>query len=334
MRRSIEVRAAARWLPALVATTILGATARAQAPAAPAAAFKDCETCPQMQQIPRGEVTGGSHPDTIDRSAGEGPKRRVQIGYDLAVARHELTRAQWQEFTAASGYATEAGCQFYDGHYGYVMEHDWRTPGYPQRVNHPVVCVSVKDAEAYVGWLSGRTGRAYRLPSSVEFEYFNRAGADTPWFWGTSSTAACEYSNIGDNGIKPFYPKQGVHNCSDDYLYTAPVGSFKPNAFGLFDTVGNVFEWTTDCWHPDFNGAPADGSPWLEANGGDCRFRRPRGGSWVSGLNWTRASAQSKDPYEYRSFLLGFRVVTTQLGPVSPPPSKARTSGKATTPGR
>jgi formylglycine-generating enzyme required for sulfatase activity len=277
-------------------------------------AFRDCDTCTEMVPIPRGEVTVGSSPDTVDRSAGEGPRRRVRIDYDLAVARTEVTRAQWLEFVAATKHPTEPGCQYYDGHYGYVMEHDWRRPGFAQRAEHPVVCVSVRDAEAFTVWLSARTGRAYRLPSSAEYEYFNRAGSDAPWFWGTASASACEYANVGDLGAKPFYPKQAVHNCSDDYLHTAPVGRFKPNAFGLYDTVGNVFEWTSDCWHATFDGAPADGSAWLEANGGDCRYRTPRGGSWVSGLNWTRAAAQSKDPYDYRSFLLGFRVVTTQLG--------------------
>jgi formylglycine-generating enzyme required for sulfatase activity len=319
-------RAVARSLPwALVA---LAAFAGARLHAQPAPSFKDCDTCPEMQPIPRGTVTIGSSPDTIDRGSGEGPRRAVRIDYDLAVAKLELTRAQWQEFADATGYATPKGCQFYDGRYGYVMEHDWRSPGFAQRVNHPVVCVSLRDAEAYVAWLNRRTGRAYRLPSSVEFEYFNRAGSDAPWFWGNSSTAACEHANVGDNGIKASYPKQGVHNCNDDFLYTAPVGSFKPNAFGLHDTVGNVFEWTTDCFHAGFDGAPTDGSSWLEANGGDCAQRTPRGGSWVSGPNWTRAAAQSRDPIDYRSFLLGFRVVTTQLGPAKPGAADGRRGGQ------
>jgi formylglycine-generating enzyme required for sulfatase activity len=278
-------------------------------PIAGAESWRDCPTCPELVLVPPGEVTIGSSADTVDRSPGEGPRRRVRLAQPLAVGKFEVTRVQWQEFVTATGYQTEDGCQFYDGHFGYVLEHNWRTPGFPQRPDHPVVCVSVPDAERYTAWLSERTGRHYRLPSSVEFEYFNRAGSDAPWFWGTASTEACTWANVGDNGAKAAYPKQQVHNCSDDYLHTAPVGSFKPNAFGLHDTVGNVFEWTTDCWHADFDGAPADGSPWMEAQHGDCAFRTPRGGSWVSGPNWTRAAAQSKDPLNYRSFLLGFRVV-------------------------
>jgi len=282
--------------------------------AAPAAdttprTLRDCPTCPEMVIVPPGEVTIGSAPDTVDRGANEGPKRRIRLARALAVGRYEITRSQWLEFVAATGRPTADGCQYYDGHYGYVQEHNWRTPGFPQRADHPVVCVSVPDAEAYAAWLSARTGRRYRLPSSAEFEYFNRAGSETPWFWGTASTEACAYANVGDNDLKPHYPKQQVHNCSDDYLYTAPVGRFRPNAFGLHDTVGNVFEWTVDCWHPGFEGAPTDGSAWMAAGSGDCAHRTPRGGSWVSGPNWTRAAAQSKDPFDYRSFLLGFRLV-------------------------
>lgn len=298
----------------LLALALLAAAAATHAadPPAPAAsppAFRDCPTCPEMVVVPPGEVTIGSSPDTVDRGTGEGPRRRVRLSRPLAVGRFEITRAQWQEFVSATGRPLAEGCQFYDGHYGYVLEHNWRTPGFAQRPEHPVVCVSVLDAEAYAAWLGARTGRRYRLPSSVEFEYINRAGSDAAWFWGNDSTRACDYANVGDNDLKAHYPRQQVHNCRDEYRHTAPVGRFRPNAFGLHDTVGNVFEWTVDCWHPGFDGAPADGSPWLEAAGGDCAFRTPRGGSWVSGPNWTRAAAQSKDPLDYRSFLLGFRLV-------------------------
>jgi formylglycine-generating enzyme required for sulfatase activity len=277
--------------------------------------WRDCETCPLMVVVPRGEATLGSHPDTVDRGVGEGPKRRVRIDYELGVAQTEVTRAQWQEFVVEAKYAMADGCQFYDRHFGYVMEHNWRNPGYPQRPDHPVVCVSLRDAEVFAAWLSQRTGRSYRLPSATEFEYFNRAGSDAPWFWGNDSSKACEYGNVGDNDSKAFYPKQPVHNCVDDYLYTAPVGKFKPNKFGLYDTVGNVYEWSSDCYHAQWHGVPLDGSAWLAADGGDCAQRSPRGGSWFSGPNWSRAAIQSRDPVDYRSFLLGFRLVTTDLRP-------------------
>ncbi len=296
-----------------VFATVIVTVTHAQSVTTPDRSWQDCDGCPRMVQVAQGSVVLGSYPDVADRGSGEGPKRTANIAYDLAVSQTETTRSQWQAFTEATGYKTPDGCQFYDGHFGYVLEHNWRNPGFPQRPDHPVVCVSLRDAEAYAEWLSTRSGRRYRLPSATEFEYFNRAGADTPWFWGIDSTLACDYANIGDNAIKPFYPKQQVHNCADDYLHTAPVGKFKPNKFGLFDTVGNVFEWTVDCYHADFDGIPADGSAWLADRKGDCSLRSPRGGSWVSGPNWTRAAAQSRDPVDYRSFLLGFRLVTTEL---------------------
>lgn len=305
---------ARNWaLAALGCGLLATADTWAQAASVPLREWRDCETCPVMTEIPTGAGMLGSHADTVDRGSGEGPKRQFRIGYSLAAGKTEITRAQWQEFVTATNRPTAEGCQFYDGQYGYVLEHNWRSPGYPQRPNHPVACVSFRDAEEFADWLSQRTGRLYRLPTAAEFEYFNRAGADAPWFWGTDSTLACDYANVGDNAIKAHYPKQQVHNCNDDFVHTAPVGRFKPNKFGLHDTVGNVFEWSTDCYHASFNDAPLDGSAWLDAGGGDCSQRSPRGGSWVSGPNWTRAAAQSRDPVDYRSFLLGFRLVSTEL---------------------
>jgi formylglycine-generating enzyme required for sulfatase activity len=287
-----------------------------QRPAAPLAAtslntFKDCDTCPEMAVIPPGEAIVGSAADTVDRVAQEGPLRRVKIARAYAIARLEVTRAQYAEFVEATARPTPPGCNFWDGHFGTVEEHTWKNPGYVQRSNHPVVCVSYEDAVAYAAWLSRKTGRSYRLPSSVEWEYAARAGSSTPFFWGTSSFEACSYANVGDNTLKRRWPDRQEFNCNDGYEVTAPVGSFKPNGWGLYDTLGNAWEWSEDCFHGTFDGAPTDGSAWREANGGDCAFRTPRGGSWISGPQWTRLSSQSKDPAGYRSFLLGFRVAAS-----------------------
>lgn len=273
--------------------------------------FKDCDTCPEMVVIPPGEGVVGSSPDTIDRVAQEGPVRRVKIARAYAIGRLEITRAQYAEFVASTNRPTPPGCNFWDGHFGYVDEHNWKTPGYVQRPNHPVVCVSYEDAVAFTAWLSEKTGRAYRLPSSVEWEYAARAGASTPFFWGTSSQEACKFANVGDNTLKRRWPERQEFNCDDGYEVTSPVGSFQPNAWGLYDTLGNAWEWSEDCFHEKFDGAPTDGSAWREAGGGDCAFRTPRGGSWISGPQWTKLASQSKDPAGYRSFLLGFRVAAS-----------------------
>jgi formylglycine-generating enzyme required for sulfatase activity len=273
--------------------------------------FKDCAQCPEMVVIPAGSGVVGSAAETIDRVDQEGPVRAVSIARAFAIGRVEITRAQYAAFVAATARPTPPGCNFWDGHFGVVEEHDWQRPGYVQRANHPVVCVSYEDARAYTAWLSETTGRAYRLPSSVEWEYAARAGASTPFFWGTSSQDACRYANIADNSLKRRWPQRQEFNCDDGYEVTAPVGSFEPNAWGLYDMLGNAWEWSEDCFHEDFNGAPSDGSAWREANGGDCAFRTPRGGAWISGPQWAKLASQSKDPAAYRSFLLGFRVAAS-----------------------
>lgn len=280
--------------------------------------FQDCETCPQMVIVPAGAVTIGSPATEIDRKDTERPPVRAELKAPFALSKTEITRAQYRDFVAATSHVARPaiyqgkpliGCNYFDGAgYGYVAEHSWQSPGYPQGEAHPVVCVSWTDAQAFADWLSQRTGREYRLPSAVEFEYAARAGSDAPWHWGVQSDQACEFANIGDRTFLRRYPQRPAFPCDDGYLYTAPVGRFQPNDFGLHDMVGNVWEWTADCWHDDWSGAPADGSPWLEADNGQCDFRVPKGGSWISGIGWSRAGVRSRDGAEYRSFMLGFRV--------------------------
>ena len=130
----------------------------------------------------------------------------------------------------------------------------------------PVIKITWHQATDYAKWLSEQTGKRYRLPTEAEWEYAARAGTKSRYWWG-------------NNLIK------GMANCNGcgsdwDNKQTAPVGSFKPNPFGLYDTSGNVMEWVQDCWHKDYKGAPVDGSAWLEASGGDCNRRIIRGGSW------------------------------------------------------
>ena len=282
--------------------------------------FKDCDTCPEMAKIPAGTVTIGAYEDEAYRRKGERPKQDVEIDSSFAMAIHEVTVGQYREFITDSKHEPEIasykgikleGCNFYDGKgYGYVKNHRWDNPGYPQREDEPVVCVSASDAIAYANWLSEKTDRAYRVPSTVEFEYALRAGTSTPWPWGANPDEACEYANIGDRTFGNTYPKRAQFSCDDGYLYTARVKKFKPNGFGLYDMMGNAWEWTSDCWHDDLADAPLDGSSWGEESGGDCDARVPKGGGWISGPGWARASARSKDGLHYRSFMLGFRLAS------------------------
>ena len=280
--------------------------------------FKDCTACPEMVIIPSGSVFIGSNENEIDRKKGERIRTEVTIENSFAMAKTEVTLAQFRIFMKESKHESIIpkrngepliGCNYFDGKsYGYIAKHNFENVGYPQREDAPVVCVSWSDANAYAEWLTQKTGRKYRVPSTVEFEYAQRAGTDTPWFWGTDSDKACEYANIGDRSFARVFPNRPSFPCDDGYVYTSSVAKFKPNGFGLYDMVGNAWEWTNDCYHADLSNAPTDGSSWEEEENGDCVFRTPKGGSWISGIGWSRAAVHSRDGADYKSFMLGFRV--------------------------
>ncbi|QLG45020.1 formylglycine-generating enzyme family protein [Costertonia aggregata] len=280
--------------------------------------FTDCEGCPEMVVVPKGFVYIGSHEEEIGRKRAERNRVKATIAKDFAIAKTEVTLRQFRRFMEETKYKSKipirdgeplVGCNYYDGKsYGYVAGHSWENPGYPQREDDPVVCVSWSDADAYAKWLSRKTGRAYRVPSTVEFEYASRAGSSTPWYWGTNPEDACEYANIGDRTFADKFPMRPSFPCSDGYVYTTKVGRFKPNKFGLHDMVGNAWEWTNDCFQIDLNNAPVDGSSWTDNTDDACTWRTPKGGSWISGIAWSRAAVRSRDGADYRSFMLGFRV--------------------------
>ncbi|RKR15240.1 formylglycine-generating enzyme required for sulfatase activity [Maribacter vaceletii] len=280
--------------------------------------FKDCENCPEMVEVPEGSVYIGSHEDEIGRKKGERNRVKATIKKPFAVAKTEITLAQYRVFMEETKYKSKqafykgeplVGCNYFDGKsYGYVAEHNWKNPGYPQRETDPVVCVSWSDANAYAQWLSKKTGRTYRVPSAVEFEYASRAGSSSPWYWGTDPAEACDYANVGDKAFAKKFPTRASFPCTDGYVFTTRVGRFKPNKFGLFDMVGNAWEWTSDCFQNDLTNAPVDGSAWVDNENNECDARTPKGGSWISGISWGRAAVRSRDGADYKSFMLGFRV--------------------------
>jgi formylglycine-generating enzyme required for sulfatase activity len=165
--------------------------------------------------------------------------------------------------------------------------------------------VSWTDAEAYVDWLSRRTGNDYRLLSSSEWEYVARAGAKTPNSWSDDPAASCQLANVADRSAQNAYPGWEAYSCSDSYIYTAPVASFQPNNFGVYGMLGNVFEWVEDCWNDSYNGAPGDGSAWMS---GDCGERQLRGGSWFSRPRYVRFAFRNHFTRESRASTFGFRV--------------------------
>ena len=180
------------------------------------------------------------------------------------------------------------------------------------RGRRPVVNVTWDEAKKYVRWLSRKTGQEYRFSSEAEWEYAARAGTTTARFWGENPKRACEYGNVYDKTSKAkvsFDRRWRHHKCRDGYPYTASVGEFQPNAFGLHDMLGNVLEWVEDCWNRDYRGAPADGSAWTT---GKCSGRVVRGGSWFSDLRRVRSADREAYKAKNRTILfLGFRVAKT-----------------------
>ena len=266
--------------------------------------FRDCPTCPLMKVLPRGSFMQGSAVTDPDAQPFEQPQHPVTIGYPFGVGIYEVTVGEFREFIDATRRKI-TGCTVYDGSWHERADLSWNDVGYPQSSTHPVACVSWRDSRDYTTWLSHKTGQHYRLPSASEWEYAARAGSEAPRPW-SSDTEACKSANVADASAAQRYPGWKVHQCNDGYVYSAPVGSFAPNAFGLYDMLGNVFEWVQDCWHADYGGAPADGSAWLT---GDCSQHDMRGGSWFTAAPNVSVAARNRFEEGYRSNSVGFRIV-------------------------
>jgi len=245
---------------------------------------------PEMIIIPAGRFEMGSPESEKGRSSRESPKHLVAIVHPFAIGRCEITVGQFRTFVNETGYVTSAesgnGCQLWQADNGHPSdkirkELNWKNAGYHQDVNHPVVCVSWYDAQAYIRWLSERTGQHYRLPSEAEWEYAARAGSNTAYFWGDDPRMACDFANVGDlsQGRVPYW-KVPTTDCDDHAQYTAPVAKYKPNAFGLYDMLGNVYEWTQDCEHSNYIRAPVDGHARDNFGSEPCSERITRGGAW------------------------------------------------------
>ena len=244
----------------------------------------------------------------------ERPQHRVRIGTSFAVGIHEVTRGEFARFVEATRYSVANACYVKNSNAGaggrkWVERqgYTWRNPGFHQTDRHPVVCVSWDDARAYVEWLSRQTGHHYRLLSESEWEYVARAGTQSARYWGEGAWQQCQYANGADAGAD----LGDAVNCSDGHARTSPVGKYAKNNFGLHDTLGNVWEWTQDCWHNEYRGAPTDGRAWERAGRGNCNFRVPRGGAWATRPDSIRTAFRNRMPPDMRHSTFGFRVART-----------------------
>jgi formylglycine-generating enzyme len=242
------------------------------------------------------------------------PQHRVSISHEFAIGKFDVTRGQFAAFVSATGYQSgDSNCAVLhkvedrwtsDRQPGY----SWRDPGFLQTDQHPVVCVSWNDAQAYVAWLSRKTRHTYRLPTESEWEYAARAGSQAPRYWGEDWERICAYANVADatNAGALNVALGAKAPCSDGFAYTAPVGAFQSNNFGLYDMLGNVWQWQEDCWNETYQGAPADGSAWTT---GDCGKRVERGGAWDINPRYVRNGSRIRDDSANRNSTFGFRVV-------------------------
>ncbi len=258
-------------LPAVM-LGLLPISAPAQNQLEPGDTFRDCADCPKMVVVPAGSFMMGSPDSEGERDNDEGPVHEVTIAKPFAVGVYEVTFDEWDACVSAGG------CGGYE-----PGDAGW---GWGRR---PVINVGWDDAQGYLDWLSGETGETYRFLSESEWEYAARAGTTGRYHWGNRiSTSKANYGK-----------KVGK---------TVTVGKYPPNAFGLYNVHGNVWEWVGDCWNESYEGAPTDGSVW---EAGDCEHAVLRGGSWYSHPRNLRSANRFRSTTGDRSTSVGIRVART-----------------------
>ena len=269
--------------------------------------FRDCPACPEMVVIPAGSFTMGSSPveqqwaathgGNLKSVADESPQHVVTLR-TFAISRYPVTRGDYAAFVRETRYPVGDGCGRTTSKWNKEAELNWQTPGFDQGDRDPVVCVGWSDALAYLGWLNSKVpGHSsapgpYRLPSESEWEYAARAGSTGYFWWGDDESKASAHAWFKTNS--------GGH--------THPVGLKPANAFGLYDVVGNVWQWTEDCYAESYAGAAPDGR--ANATEKDC-LRIDRGGSWQYPAWLLRSATRERNPADFRAVTMGFRPART-----------------------
>ncbi len=241
----------------------------------------------------------------------EGPVREVSINKAFVIGQFEVTNAEYRAFVEDSGHVSGINCDVRtETGWETLPGTSWKDPGYGRAPldEEPVVCINWSDARAYALWLRAKTGKPYRLLSEAEWEFAARAGGrDGPVTWDAASTNVCEIANTYDRAgagaptVRPYEPL----SCDDGFGQVAPVGSFTPNSFGVFDMTGNVWEWLEDCYAMPYPAAPVDGAPYKSD---DCERRSVRGGAWNTNIEWQHPTFRGNLPPERISHIFGFRV--------------------------
>lgn len=278
---------------------------------------------PPMVAIKGGEFMMGSLRDSMSQ-----PVHAVVIK-PFRMGKYEVTAEEFRRFVEATGYKTSRMCiQLASKNWFANVPNEFVAATTLQSVSkfEPATCIGWNGASAYVKWLAKETGKKYRLPTEAEWEYAHRAGSNGRYFFGNDETQACRYGNLADRSADAAVRRDfgleskehvGVIPCDDKAEYASIVGMYEPNAFGLHDTLGNIAEFVEDCGRDDYQGAPKDGSAWIDSA---CKDRGLRGGSWHwRGFHATKRGSMGPD---FIGGLEGFRIAE-DIGSATPVDGKA-----------
>jgi formylglycine-generating enzyme len=258
----------------------------------------------------------GEHFLTADSLKDEYPHHRVRITKPFYLGTYHVTRGQFRQFVVATAYKTDA--EKAGGHgwnpttkkYDFNEKYSWQNVGFEQTDEHPVVNVSWNDAVAFCKWLSKKEGKTYRLPTEAEWEYACRAGTTTRYYSGDDPETLAKVGNVADASYKAnFADWKYCIKSNDGYVFTSPVGKFKPNAFGLYDMHGNAWQWCADRYSAEYySNSPVD-DPMGPDSGAERVFR---GSSWNDWPDYIRSANRFRSTPGDRNYLTGFRVARTQ----------------------
>jgi len=314
-----------RMALALGTLALAVAAAAPSAPASTDGTLQDCAACPLLVAAPPGLLALGTPSDApeLDPASGESPPVMIDVAQPIYVGRTEVTVAEFRRFVTATGHDATGGCRVRAGGQWVVdPARDWRDPGFgaPPRDDDPVVCVNWDDAQAYVAWLTRTSGQRYRLPSEAEWEYVARGGTPFPRYWSETDSdersiqsQACDFANVYDvSAVETLRLPVPNARCTDGREFVAPVAQYRPNAFGVYDALGNVREWTQDCYTASSLGRPTDVRAWVWQGG--CETRVVRGGSYASRPREVRAAVREEAPRPLRQSDLGFRIARDAAG--------------------